>query len=133
MRIEFLYKLICYEYSLPSRTTALHEISMSVGRLEPRQLLRHMIALHRRAKLILVHMYVIASEYDSSFFSAILLAICYIVRVAKVLRPHEVILLNFKYSLLILEALQRLMLFVRFYGVFGHGLASGLKIFKLKK
>ena len=76
---EFLYKLIC---CLPSRTVALQELSMSVGRLEPRHPLRHMIALRRRAKLIFVRMYVIASEYDSSFFSAVLLAICFIVRVA---------------------------------------------------
>ena len=54
MRIDFLYKLFCYESSLPSRTMALHELSMSVGRLEPRHPLRHMIALRRRAKLILV-------------------------------------------------------------------------------
>ena len=82
MRIEFLYKLVCNESSLPSRTMALQELSMSVGRLEPRHPLRHMIALRRRAKLILVRIYVIASEYDSSFFSAILSAICFIVRVA---------------------------------------------------
>ena len=35
---------------------------MSVGRLEPRHPLKHMKALHRRAKLILVRMYVIASS-----------------------------------------------------------------------
>ena len=45
MRIEFLYKLIRYESSLHSRTVALHELSMSVGRLEPRHPLRHMIVL----------------------------------------------------------------------------------------
>ena len=42
---------------------ALQKLSMSVGRLEPRHPVRHMIALRRRAKLILVCMYVIASEY----------------------------------------------------------------------
>ena len=61
------YKLICYESSLPSRTMAL---SMSVGRLEPRHPVRQIKALRRGAKLILVRMYVIASEYDSFFFSA---------------------------------------------------------------
>ena len=47
---------------------ALHEQSMSLDRLEPPHPLRDMIALDRRAKLILVRMYVVASEYDSSFF-----------------------------------------------------------------
>ena len=61
---------------------AMQELSMSVGRLEPRHPLSQMIALRRRAKLILVRMYVIASEYDSFFFSAILLASCFIVHVA---------------------------------------------------
>ena len=55
---------------------------MSLGRLEPRHPLRHIIALRRRAKLTLVRMYVIASAYNLSFFSAILLASCFIVRVA---------------------------------------------------
>ena len=36
----------------------------------------------QKSKLILVRMNVIASEYDSSFFSAILLASCFIVRLA---------------------------------------------------
>ena len=62
---------------------ALHELSESVGRLEPRHPLRHLIALHRKAKLILVRMYVIASGYDSAFFSAILLASIFIVRIAE--------------------------------------------------
>ena len=82
MRIEFLDKLICYGSSLPSRTKALQELSMSVGRLEPQQPLSHMIAMCRRAKLILVRMYVIAFEYDSSFFSAILAASYFKVHVA---------------------------------------------------
>ena len=51
---------------------------MLVGRFEQRIPLRHMIALRRRAKPILVRLYVIASEYDFSFFSAILLASCFI-------------------------------------------------------
>ena len=62
---------------------ALHELLMLVGRLKPRHPLRHMIALFRRAKLILMRMYVIVSEYDSSFFSAILIASCFKVRVTK--------------------------------------------------
>ena len=61
---------------------ALHEQSMSLDRLEPPHPLRDMIALDRRAKLILVRMYVVASEYDSSFFKAILRASCFIVHVA---------------------------------------------------
>ena len=68
--------------NLPSRTMALQELSMSVGRLEPRHPLRNMIALRKREKPFLVRMYVIASVYDSFFFSAILLASCFIVRVA---------------------------------------------------
>ena len=80
--LNFIYKLFGYQSSLPSRTIAQQELSMSVGRLEPRHALRHMRALRRRAKLYLVRMYVIASEYDSSFFSAILLASCFKVRVA---------------------------------------------------
>ena len=38
---------------------ALQELSMSVGRLEPRHPLRHTEAVRIRAKLILVRMYVI--------------------------------------------------------------------------
>ena len=64
---------------------ALQELSMLVGRLEPRHPLRHMIALRRRA--IFVRMYVNASEYDSSFFSAILLSTCLIVRAADGFAP----------------------------------------------
>ena len=41
---------------------ALQELSMSVGRLEPRHPLRHMIALRERAKLVPVRLYVTASE-----------------------------------------------------------------------
>ena len=51
---------------------------MLVGRFEQRIPLRHMIGLRRRAKPILVRLYVIASEDDFSFFSAILLASCFI-------------------------------------------------------
>ena len=79
---KFPYKLNYYESSFPSRTRALQELSTSVVRLGPQHLPRHMIALNRRAKPILVRMYVIASKYDSSSFSAILLAGCFIVRVA---------------------------------------------------
>ena len=61
-------------------------LSISVGTTAPserRHHRRHMIAMSRRANLILVSMYVIASLYDSSFFSAILLASCFIMRVAE--------------------------------------------------
>ena len=76
---------------------ALQQLSMSAGHLEPRHPLRHMIALGRRAKFIFVRVYKIASEYDSSFFSAILLVSCLVMRVAdgpappvkENLRPHE--------------------------------------------
>ena len=64
---------------------ALQELSNSVGRLEPRRSLSHMIELSGKAKSILVHMNVIAS--DSSFITAILLACCFIVRVADGLEP----------------------------------------------
>ena len=81
-----------------------------------------MIALRRRAKLIFVCMYNIASEYDSSFFSAILLAGCLIVRVSDGPAPHagkhepnKVTLLDVKYLLLILQAFQRLMILVCLY------------------
>ena len=62
------------------------KLSIFVGTTAPserRHLRRHMIAMSRRANLILVSMYVIASQYDSSFFSAILLASCFIMRVAE--------------------------------------------------
>ena len=68
---------------------AMEELSMSVGRLKPRHPLRHMTALPRGAKLTLVRIYVIASEYDSFFFSAILLASCSIVRVAEGPAPQR--------------------------------------------
>ena len=61
---EFLYKQICYESRLPFRIMALQELSMSVGRLEPRHPMRHMIALRKRARFIIVRMYVIASKYE---------------------------------------------------------------------
>ena len=48
----------------------LQELSISIGRLEPRHTMRHVIALRRRAKVIIVCMYVIASEYESSSISA---------------------------------------------------------------
>ena len=98
---------------------ALQELPISVSRLEPRHPLRHMIAMCRRAKRSLVRIYVIAAEYDSSFFSAILLASFFIVRVAYGPAPppcagkheqNEVSLLGVKYLLLILQALQRLMM-----------------------
>ena len=47
---------------------------MSVGRLEQRHALTHTITLRRGAKFIDVRIYVISSEYDSSFFSVILRA-----------------------------------------------------------
>ena len=61
---------------------ALQELSMSVSRFDPRHPLRHIKALCRSAKLILESMYDIASNYDSSMFSAILLASCFIGRFA---------------------------------------------------
>ena len=87
-----------------------------------------MIALRRREKLTLEHMYVIASEYDSSFFSAILLASCFIVRVADCL-PYRT-RAERSYSS------RRQVIVAHQYGsteIFGHDLASGLKIFPSKK
>ena len=117
-RIDFLHKLICYESSLPSHTKALQELSMS----DPRKPLRHMIAPRKRAKFTFVRKYNIASVYDSSLFSAILLASCLLMRVSDGPAPpcrnherNEVTLLDVKYSLLILQVLQRLMKLVRFY------------------
>ena len=74
MRNDFLYMPICYESSLPFCTMAQHELSFSIGRLKPWRPLMQVIALRRGAKLILVRIYVIESEYDSSFFSAFVLA-----------------------------------------------------------
>ena len=67
---------------------ALQELLMLVGRLELRLPLGHKIALLRRAKLILMRMYVIVSEYDSFFFSAILIASCFKVRKSTVENLH---------------------------------------------
>ena len=87
---------------------------MSVGRLVPRQPLWQIITLRRRRKIILVIMYIIASEYDSSFLSAILLASCFIVRVADGPAP-PVISLDVKYFLVTIQVLLRIMIFVRFF------------------
>ena len=88
---------------------ALQELSMPNGCLEQGYPLRHLIALRRRAKLFFVPMCVIAWEYASSLFSAILLASCLIMRAADGPATYtgkhewnEVTLLNLKYSLLIL-------------------------------
>ena len=138
---------------------ALQEQSMLVGRLEPRHPLRHMITLRRRAKFIFLRMYVTASEFDSFSFSAILLASCSIVRVVDGPAPPmnentsgKFTLLCVKYSLLTLQALQRVLLFsassircshfrhfsdsrylYSFIESFGQELLSGLKIFTSKK
>ena len=92
---------------------ALRELPMSVGRLVPRHPLWQIITLRRKPKITLVRMYIIASEYDSSFLSAILLASCFIVRVAD--RPAPpVTSLDVKYCLLIFQVLLRIIIFVRF-------------------
>ena len=59
--------------------------------VDPRYPLRQIMALFKIAKLIFVRMYEMASEYDSSFFSAIFRASCFIVRVAEGPAPpmHE--------------------------------------------
>ena len=137
MRIEFLYKLICYESSLPSRTMALRELSMSVGRLNQWHPLRHMIALRGRANL--VRMYVIESEYDSFVFSAILLASCFIVRDADgPAPPCSKTRAERSYSSTSSIRCSYLRHFNDSYlytstEFFGHDLASGLKIFTSKK
>ena len=84
MTIKIVYKLNSYKSSLLSRKMAQQEVAMSVSRLEPQRPLSHTIELRGRAKPILVRRYVIASEHDSSFFSANLLfsTSCFIVRVA---------------------------------------------------